>query len=171
MTERNNSRGFYTGLAVPAVVLGGKSPLDKTFDEFLKDNHEYVEPGKEHDAEEAAFEKYRKHAIENNADPNSKHTETVYPGLSELTDEEFASAYLGGLEAKIESERALGGYQIPESLKNDPAEYRKFLDLKARMEARAIEERTPASYDAREDGKNVYVFTKSNVSNIKSFQV
>ena len=148
------------------MVLEGKSPLDESFDEFLEDNHEYVEPGKEHDAEEAAFEKHRKHAIENNADPNSKHTETVYPGLSELTDEEFASAYLGGLEAKIESERALGGYDIPESLKNDPAEYRKFLDLKARMEARAIEERTPASYDAREAGKNVNVGTKSNVSNM-----
>jgi len=143
---------FFVCLLVPAVVLEGKSLLDESFDEFLEDNHEYVEPGKEHDAEEAAFEKHRKHAIENNADPNSKHTETVYPGLSELTDEEFASAYLGGLEAKIESERALGGYEIPESLKNDPAEYHKFLDLKARMEARAIEERTPASYDAREDG-------------------
>ena len=137
------------------MVWGGKSPLDETFDEFLEDNHEYIEPGKEHDAEEAAFEKHRKHAIVNNADPNSKHTETVYPGLSELTDEEFASAYLGGLEAKSESERALGGYEIPESLKNDPTEYRKFLDLKARMEVRAIEERTPASYDARKDGKNV----------------
>ena len=141
-----------------------KPPLDESFDEFLEDNHEFVEPGKEHDAEEAAFEKHKKHAIENNADPNSKHTETVYSGLSELTDEEFAAAYLGGLDAKIESEeRALGGYEIPESLKNDPDEYRKFLDLKARMEARAIEERTPASYDARKYGKNVKVITtKSN---------
>jgi len=147
---------FFICLFVPAVVLAyrrSKPPLDESFDEFLKDNHEFVEPGKEHDAEEAAFEKHKKHAIENNADPNSKHTETVYPGLSELTDEEFNAAYLGGLDAKIESEeRALGGYEIPESLKNDPDEYRKFLDLKARMEARAIEERTPYSYDARKYG-------------------
>jgi len=145
---------FFICLFVPAVVLGGvtKNPLDESFDEFMEENHEFVEPGREHDAEEAAFEKHKKHAIENNADPNSKHTETVYPGLSELTDEEFAAAYLGNIGAKIESERALGGYEMPESVKNDPEEYRRFLELKARMEARAIEERTPASYDARKYG-------------------
>ena len=68
--------------------------------------------------------------------------------------------------ASIEESRARGGIADPESLRNDPVEHDKFIELKARLESRQIEERTPASYDAREAGKNVNVGTKSNISNM-----
>ena len=140
--------------------MGGvtKSPLDETFEEFLESNHEYVEHGEQYEAEKAAFEKHKKHAINNNADASSTHTETLYPGFSELTDDEFAAAHLGGMvpEASIEESRARGGIADPESLRNDPVEYGKFMELKARLESRQIEERTPASYSAVDNGeKNV----------------
>ena len=50
--------------------------LDDSFEEFEKDNHEFVEPGEEEDAEKAAFEKDKAHAIKNNADP-TKHTKRL----------------------------------------------------------------------------------------------
>ena len=39
--------------------MKGKSVLDDSFEEFEKDNHEFVEPGEEEDAEKAAFQKIR----------------------------------------------------------------------------------------------------------------
>ena len=137
------------------MVLGGvtKNPLDESFDEFMEENHEFVEPGREHDAEEAAFEKHKKHAIENNADPNSKHTETVYPGLSELTDDEFKKTHLGLKGSQVEKmsePRSLGLLPDPEMVRNDPV-------LKAEAEARMADLKsrgaTPLNYNAVEDGK------------------
>ena len=146
---------------MPALSMGGvtKSPLDETFEEFLESNHEYVEQGEQYEAEKAAFEKHQKHAIDNNADASSTHTETLYPGFSELTDDEFAAAHLGGMvpEASIEESRARGGIADPESLRNDPVEYKKYMELKARLESRQIEERTPASYIAVDNGKKLYL--------------
>ena len=63
--------------------------LEESFKEFEKDNHEFVEPGEEEDAEKADFEKGKEHAIKNNADPSKTHKETLYPGISKLTDDEF----------------------------------------------------------------------------------
>ena len=44
-------------------MVKGKSVLDDSFEEFEKDNHEFVEPGEEENAEKAAFEKDKAHAI------------------------------------------------------------------------------------------------------------
>ena len=72
-----------------------KSVLEQTFEEFERENSIFVQSGKEEDAERAAFEESRKQAIQNNANPNSTHKETLYPGISELTDDEFKKTHLG----------------------------------------------------------------------------
>ena len=135
-------------MLVPALVHS-KSVLDESFEEFEEDNHEYVEPGEEEDAEKAAFEKDKEHAIKNNADPMSTHKETLYPGISELTDDEFNKEKLGEVEATAEEEvRGLGKLDDPESLKNDVRERAKFQAFKERLASRAA----PWSYDANYAG-------------------
>jgi len=134
-------------LLIPLMVKG-KSVLDESFKEFEKENHEFVEPGAEEDAEKAAFEKDKKHAIKNNADPSKTHKETLYPGISELTDDEFKKDKLGGIQATVNENRAFGGMPDPESLQNDPVERAKFLKYKETLESRAA----PYSYSAVDAG-------------------
>ena len=138
------------GLLIPLTVKG-KSVLDESFKEFEKENHEFVEPGAEEDAEKAAFEKDKKHAIKNNADPSKTHKETLYPGISELTDDEFKKDKLGGIQATVNENRAFGGMPDPESLQNDPVERAKFLKYKETLESRAA----PYSYSAVDAGKGI----------------
>jgi len=134
-------------LLVP-ILVQGKSVLDESFEEFEKDNHEYVQPGAEADAEKAEFEKDKAHAIKNNNDPKSTHKETLYPEISELTPEEFLKDKTGGVEAVMEEGRALGAMEDPESLKTDPMEFAKFLEFKDRISSRAA----PSSYSAVDAG-------------------
>ena len=82
--------------------------LEESFKEFEKDNHEFVEPREEEDAEKAAFEKDKEHAIKNNADPSKTHKETLYPGISKLTDDEFKNDKLGEMRAAFNEDRAFG---------------------------------------------------------------
>ena len=123
--------------------------LDDSFEKFEKDNHEFVEPGEEQDAEKAAFEKDKAHAIKNNADPTKTHKETLYPGISELTDDEFKKDKLGELQPIVDESRALGGMPDPESLINDPVERAKFLEYKEKLASRAA----PYRYSAVDAGK------------------
>ena len=132
-------------------MVKGKSVLDESFKEFEKENHEFVEPGAEEDAEKAAFEKDKKHAIKNNADPSKTHKETLYPGISELTDDEFKKDKLGGLQPIVDEARSFGGMPDPESLQNDPVERAKFLKYKETLASRAA----PYSYSAVDAGKNI----------------
>ena len=132
-------------------MVKGKSVLDESFKEFEKENHEFVEPGAEEDAEKAAFEKDKKHAIKNNADPSKTHKETLYPGISELTDDEFKKDKLGGLQPIVDEARSFGGMPDPESLQNDPVERAKFLKYKETLESRAA----PYSYSAVDAGKEI----------------
>ena len=112
----------------------------------LKSLKKFVETGEEEDAQKAAFEK---DAIKNNSDPTKTHKETLYPGISELTDDEFKKDKLGELQP-IES-RALGGMPDPESLINDPVERAKFLEYKEKLASRAA----PYRYSALDAGKEV----------------
>ena len=87
--------------------------LEESFKEFEKDNHEFVEPGEKEDAEKAAIEKDKEHAIKNNADPSKTHKETPvsciqYPGISKLTDDEFKNDKLGEMQAAFNEDRAFG---------------------------------------------------------------
>merc|ERR1719295_694410 len=93
-------------LLLPLLVKG-KSVLDDTFEEFEKENDE-----------KAAFEKDKAHAIKNNADPNKTHKETLYPGISELTDDEFKKDKLGELQPIVDESRALGGMPGPGFINN-----------------------------------------------------
>ena len=76
------------------ILVQGKSVLDESFEEFEKDNHEYVQPGAEADAEKAEFEKDKAHAIKNNNDPNSTFMEALNP-WSDLPKEEFLKEKTG----------------------------------------------------------------------------
>ena len=133
------------------LLVQGKSVLDESFEEFEKDNHEYVQPGAEADAEKAEFEKDKAHAIKNNNDPKSTHKETLHPEISELTPEEFLKDKTGGVEAVMEEGRALGAMEDPESLKTDPMEFAKFLEFKDRISSRAA----PSSYSAVDAGNYI----------------
>ena len=139
------------------LLVQGKSVLDESFEEFEKDNHEYVQPGAEADAEKAEFEKDKAHAIKNNNDPKSTHKETLYPEISELTPEEFLKDKTGGVEAVMEEGRALGAMEDPESLKTDPMEFAKFLEFKDRISSRAA----PSSYSAVDAGNYINWYTST----------
>ena len=137
--------------------------MGQTFEEFERENSIFVQSGKEEDAERAAFEESRKQAIQNNANPNSTHKETLYPGISELTDDEFKKTHLGLKGSQVEKmneTRSLGLLPDPEMVRNDPV-------LKAEAEARMTDLKSrgaiPLDYNAVEDGKNVNIIKKANM--------